>query len=169
MLRDVHDTLAGDVEGGAVVDRGADHGQAHRDVDAGLDAQDLHRAVALVVVHRHHQVVVAAAGEEERVSAGSGPTGVDAVGLQLDGRGDLLGLLAVAEQTVLAGVRVDGADADPGVGDAGAPQALVAAPDGALDQAGLDLGDGIDQAEWVVTWITLTLGVESIIDTSSIP
>ena len=68
----------------------ADHGQANRDVDAGLDSQDVHRAVNLVVVHRDNQVVVAAAGQED----GGGLPGAgcgDAVGLQLlDGRGDLL-------------------------------------------------------------------------------
>ncbi len=44
------------------------------DVDAGLEAEHLDRAVALVVVHRDDEVVVAAAGEEEeRCRPGSGP------------------------------------------------------------------------------------------------
>ena len=59
----VGDALAGDVEGGAVIDGGADDRQAERDVDAGkllpaagrgidLEAEQLHRDVSLVVIHR---------------------------------------------------------------------------------------------------------------------
>lgn len=60
------------------------------DVDTGLDAQDLHGAVPLVVVHRDDQVEVAAAGQEERGVGRERAAGVDAVGLQLfDGLGDL--------------------------------------------------------------------------------
>src|SRR6478609_746576 len=61
----VGDAGPGDVEGGAVVDGRPDDGQADRDVDTGLEAEHLDRAVALVVVHRDDEVVVAAAGEEE--------------------------------------------------------------------------------------------------------
>ncbi len=53
-------------------------------------------------------------------------------------------LLAVAEQAVLAGVRVDAADADLRVRVAGVDEGLVAAADGALDEAGLDPVDGVD-------------------------
>ena len=52
----------------------------------------------------------------------------------------------MSEEAVLAGVRVDGADADARVGDAGFHQRVVRAHDGALDQAGVDFGDGVDEA-----------------------
>ena len=68
----VGDALADDVEGGAVVDGGADDRQAERDVDAGevvplaggrvdLEAEQLDRDVALVVVVGDHGVVLAGA------------------------------------------------------------------------------------------------------------
>ena len=56
-------------------------------------------------------------------------------------------LLAVAEQAVLAGVRIDAAHRDPRRGDAGAHQRVVSAPDRSLDQAGLDSRDRVDQAD----------------------
>src|ERR1039458_8404601 len=47
-------TLAGDVECGAVVDGGADDGDAERDVDGALEVDELHRDVALVVRSEEH-------------------------------------------------------------------------------------------------------------------
>src|SRR5919202_5680071 len=66
------DALAGDVEGGAVVHRGADDRQAEGDVDArqrlpparrGVhrEAEQLDRDVPLVVVHGANRVVLAGA------------------------------------------------------------------------------------------------------------
>ena len=90
----------------------------------------------LVVVHGDDQVVVAASGEEESGVGGEWAAGVDAVGAQGLERGhDLLCLLAVAEQAVLAGVRIDAAHPDERILDPGADQRVVAAADGALDQA----------------------------------
>jgi hypothetical protein len=83
------------------------HGQAHGDVDADFEAEDLDGAMALVVVHRDDQVVVAAAGQEEGGVGRERADGVDPVGLELlDGRGDLLRFLAVTEEAVLPRVRV---------------------------------------------------------------
>ena len=78
-------------------------------------------------------------------------------------------LFAVAEQAVFPGVRVDAAQPDLGVGVAGAYEGVMAAAHGAFHQAGFDLGHGVDRPMWVVTWMTLSLGVDSIIDTSSVP
>src|SRR6478609_3344776 len=104
----VGDARARDVEGSAVVDRGPDDRQADRHVDARLEAEHLDGAVPLVVVHRDDEVVVAAAGEEEQGVRREGPVDVDAVGAgRLDPGVDLRLLLAVAEETVLTGVRVD--------------------------------------------------------------
>ncbi len=60
------DALPGDVERGAVVDRRADDRQAERDVDAGVERQQLHRPVTLVVVHAHDRVVALAGGRPGR-------------------------------------------------------------------------------------------------------
>src|SRR5689334_12342641 len=122
---------AGDVEGGAVVDAGADHRQAHGDVDACLEAEHLDRAVPLVVVHRHDEVEVPTAGAEEHGVGGERSEYVDALAARLlQSRGDLLLLLAAAEEAVLPGVRVDAADRDAGVLDAGLDQGVVAAAHG---------------------------------------
>src|SRR4051812_3997175 len=69
---------ARDVEGGPVVDAGADDRQADGDVDAGLDAEDLDGPVPLVVVHRHDQVEVPAAGPEEDGVRRERSLGIDA-------------------------------------------------------------------------------------------
>src|SRR6202034_163842 len=45
------DALAGDVGGGAVIGRGADEGQAQRDIDAALEIDGLERDERLVVIH----------------------------------------------------------------------------------------------------------------------
>ena len=47
---------------------------------------------------------------------------------------------------MLAGVRIDGADADARLLDAGFHQGVLCALDGALHQTGIDLGNGVDQA-----------------------
>jgi hypothetical protein len=44
-------------------------------------------------------------------------------------------------------MRIDGADADLGMGDAGAHQHLMPARDHTLDEPGLDLRDRIQQAD----------------------
>ena len=107
------DALPGDVERRAVVDRRADDRQAERDVDPGVERQQLHRPVALVVVHAHDRVVAAAVhGLVEHGVGRVRAAGVDARGARLlDGRGDPLDVLG-AEQPVLAGVRVEPADGD---------------------------------------------------------
>src|ERR1700751_503274 len=65
----VGDALAGDIEGGSVVDRGANNRQSERDVDAGqflpaagggidFEAEQLDRNVSLVVIYGDHGVVL---------------------------------------------------------------------------------------------------------------
>ncbi len=56
------DIFASDVEGGAVVDGGANDGEADGDVHPAIEIEELHGDVALVVVHRHHQIVLALDG-----------------------------------------------------------------------------------------------------------
>ena len=67
--------LAGNVECGAVVDRGAEDGDAERDIDGALEVDELHRDVALVVIHRDDEVEFTADAAEKdgvrRVRAGA--------------------------------------------------------------------------------------------------
>ena len=62
------DVAADDIEGAAARARGHGHRQAAVQRDAAVEAHELHRDLALVVVHRHHRIEIAAArGEEHRV------------------------------------------------------------------------------------------------------
>ena len=142
-----------------MVHRGAHHVQADRDVNPGFQPEDLHRAVALVVVHGHHQVEVAAAGAVEQRVGRQRAGDVQAPRLQqADGGDDLLFLFAVTEQAVFPGVRVDAADADARLRDAGAvyacacsrAQVLRASPDGVYPGTCRDLGLDLDAEE--VSW-----------------
>ena len=110
----VGDVLAGDVEGGAVVDGGADDGDAEGDVDGGLEVDELHGDVALVVIHGDDEIEFAAQAADEDGVGGVGAGAVDAqlAGL-FDGGGDDGGVLG-AEEVVLAGVGIEAADGDAG-------------------------------------------------------
>ena len=56
---------AGDIKGGAMINRGANDGQTHADVDAAVKGQQLHGDVALVMVHGDDNVIVAFDGAQE--------------------------------------------------------------------------------------------------------
>src|SRR3990172_7535890 len=59
---------ARDVEGGAVIDRGADDGEADGDVDPPFEADQLQRDMSLIVVHGDHGIEFAALqAVEERI------------------------------------------------------------------------------------------------------
>src|ERR1700722_12916049 len=107
---------AGDVERGPVVDGGPDPGPPNSGVGAGVEPQHLDRAVALVVVHGDRHVELASPGAEEDRVRGQRADRLHALlSRAADCRLDLLLLLAVAEQAVLAGVGIDAADGDAGV------------------------------------------------------
>ena len=76
----VGDALAGDVEGGAVIDRGAVDRQAERDVHRGVEGDELDRDVALVVVLGDDQVEGAVVGAVEDGVGGDRALHVDAFG-----------------------------------------------------------------------------------------
>jgi hypothetical protein len=89
---------AGDIEGGAVIDGGADNREADRDVYAGLNAEHLHGTVTLVVIHGYDDVKVAAPGAKEKRIGGQRAFNVPAAGpTGLDSRFDLGFFLAVPE------------------------------------------------------------------------
>ena len=58
---------AGNIEGRAVIDGGANDGQAERDVDRVAKARVLEHRQALVVVHREHCILVTRGRRERRV------------------------------------------------------------------------------------------------------
>ena len=114
---------AGDVESGAVIDGGADHGEADGDVHACLQAEDLYGTMALIVIHGDHHVEIAARGAEEQCVGGKRAFDVPSTGSAgVDGGNDFSFLFAVAEDSVLAGVGIDTANADFSPGDSGVYQ-----------------------------------------------
>ena len=96
---------------------------AGRGID--LEAQQLDRDVALVVVHGDHRVVLAGAQLDEDGVAGHRADHVEPVGDRFGDRrrGDVDVL--PAEQAALAGMRVERRDGDPRRGDAEPQQRLV--------------------------------------------
>src|SRR3989344_5600775 len=144
----VGNALAGDVEGGAVIDRGADHFQANGDVHTRLKPQHLYRTVALVVIHRHHQIEVTATGAEKQGVGRQRAGDIKAALLQqLHRRDDFFFLFTVAEPAIFTGMRIDTAYADAWARDTGLDQRRIAALDGALDQPRLDLADRVGDAD----------------------
>ena len=73
---------AGDVEGGAVIGRGAHERQAERDVDGVVEGQRLDRDQRLVVIHAERGVVGLARRLVEHGVGGQRPARIDAVGDQ---------------------------------------------------------------------------------------
>ena len=78
MLPGIGHALAGDIERGAVIDRGADDRQPDRDVDRGAKRQQLHRDQTLIVIARDHAVEFAARGAHEHGVAGDRAADLDA-------------------------------------------------------------------------------------------
>ena len=101
---------AGEIERGAVIDRGAHDRQPERHVDARAEARVLEHGQALVVVHREHRIGFAQAlGIEKRVG-GQRPDDVVARGAQrVEHRRDDFDFLA-AEMAGFAGVRIQARD-----------------------------------------------------------
>ncbi len=140
----IGDALPGPVERGAVVHRHAEERQPDRHVDAGeagpgaallvvVEAERLHRHVPLVVVHRDHDVELAPAGAGEDRVGGQGTVHVEPGPPRvLDGRDDP-GLLLVAEEAVLARVRIEPAHRNTGPRAAQAGHGLLGQVDDAAD------------------------------------
>src|SRR5438270_13742931 len=101
--------------------------------------------MTLVVIHGDNDVKVAPLCEEEKCICGERTDDVPTAALTgFHSWTDLVGFLAAAKQTVLASVGVDTADADSGFGDTAAHNRSMRAGDGAFDQSGLDLLDGVE-------------------------
>ena len=164
-LSGARDALAGDVERGAVVGRGAHERQAQRDVDAAIEIDRLDRDQRLVVIHAQRRVVACRAAAWNIVSAASGPRASIPARAQFgDGRRDDLDLLA-AEAARFAGMRVEPGNREDRRGDA-----EIAAQRRRGDPAGMNDFCRVDSASiarrsarWIVTGTTRSSGHTSII------
>jgi len=117
--------LACDVEGGAVVDGGADEGQAEVDADALFEAVDLDGDVALVVVHGEDNVVDPLDGLVEDYIGGNGALGQNALSPGVSHCGGDGGCFFVAQKAAVAGVGIESRGGDPGCGESPIAEALV--------------------------------------------
>ena len=111
----------GDREGGAVVRAGAGFRQAQGDVYGVVEIEQFERDEALVVIHRDDGIEVAERRiPENRIGhSWTGEMRFAQVIQAADGGSDDPGFL-IAESTVLAGVRIESCDGDPGLVDAAA-------------------------------------------------
>ncbi len=105
--------LAGDVVGGAVRGRADRKREAAHQRDAAIETHQLHRDLALVVIHRHDRVEVAASrAHEHRVGRERARRrATPSRARRFDGRRDDVDLLA-AEVAAVAGVRIEPGDRD---------------------------------------------------------
>ena len=102
---------AGDVEGGAVVGRGAHEGQPERHVDRAVESQRLDRDQRLVVIHAERGVVAGArAPRWNSVSAGSGPRASMPSALSCATAGATIAQILLAHGAVFAGMRIEAGD-----------------------------------------------------------
>ena len=114
---------AGDVEGGAVIGRGAHERQPERDIDRVVEGQRLDRDQRLVVIHRERHVVARARGGVKQRIGRQRAARIDAVGAQALDRGRDDGDILLAERAVLAGMRVETGHHQPRPRDAEAARA----------------------------------------------
>src|SRR5690606_27636679 len=126
----VGNSLAGDIEGGAVVDARADERQPHRNVYAIFNSKVFDRNQSLVVVLGNHNVELPAACPPEEGVAWPGAADVQpGFAGQVDSRFDDFDFFR-AETSVFAGVRVQSCHRDTGLGDTSLQTGSLGQPDG---------------------------------------
>ena len=96
-----------DVEGRPVVDARTEKGQAEREGDGPLEIEGLAGDVALVVVEREDGRVAPRLGEMEDRIGPDRPGDGDSARARLGDGGDYLAALLVAEEAVLAAMRIE--------------------------------------------------------------
>ena len=156
---------AGDVEGRAVIRRGADERQSQRDVDGVLEGDRLDRDQRLVVIHADRAVIgLARRGVEHGVGRQRSPD-VDAFAAQrFDRRRDDFDVLG-AERAVFAGMRIEAGYRKPRMGEAetGSSRSATAmravATISSLDSCAI----ASRSERWMVTGTTASAGDHSII------
>ena len=74
---------AGDIEGGAVIGRGADERQAERDIDGAVEGERLHRDQRLIVEHAERDIIAGPRLRMKKRVGGKRSEGVDAFRPQL--------------------------------------------------------------------------------------
>ena len=124
---------AGDVEGGAVIGRGAHERQAERDVDRVIERQRLDRDQRLVVIHRERRVVALARRLMEHRVGRQRAARVDALGHEPLDRGPHDRQVLLAERAFLARMRIEAGDGEARMRDAEAVAQIAR-----HDAAGLD-------------------------------
>ena len=138
----------GNVERGAMVDRGADDRQTDRDIHSGVDTKHFDGTVTLVMIHRDDDIEIAPAGPEKqgvrRQRSFDVPAAFPAGPHR---RLDFRFFLAPSEKSVLAGVRIDTAHSDTRMRESRLVQGLLRSSDGAFDQTRLDPLDRIDETD----------------------
>src|SRR5690606_33810135 len=133
------------IEGRAVVDAGAYEGQAHRYIDALVNAHVLDRNKALVVVLGNHDVEFAPAGAHEHGIPWPGATGINTGGPGLfDGRRNDVDVFP-SETSFFTGMRVQSGHCDTGLGNARLDAGTMGKPYGlqlkVLGDQGADLAE----------------------------
>ena len=95
-----------------MIGRGADEGQAERDVDAFVEGDGLDRDQRLIVIHRKRGVIAGARpGVEHRVRR-MGAARIDPERAQAFDRGADDGIVLLAQRAALAGMGIEAADRD---------------------------------------------------------
>src|SRR5581483_6971900 len=140
------DVLAGDIERGAVVDRGGQNGDAEGHVHSRFKVEELHGDVPLVVIHRDDEIVRAVRGAKEDGVGRDWTFAVDPACAAGFDRGKNEALVFPAEEPVLAGVRVEAANSDSRLRLAEKLHGLVTKLNGADDAGGVEIA-GFAQAD----------------------
>ena len=104
---------AGDVEGGAVIRRGAHERQAERDVDGMIEGERLDRDQRLIVIHAERRVIVRARPFMKHRIGGKRTPGIDPFGDEARHRRRDDRAILLAERTLFAGMRIEPGDREP--------------------------------------------------------
>src|SRR5580698_3519030 len=139
---------ARDIECSPVIDRGPDYGKTDGDVHSGLQSKNLHRPVSLIVIHRDDQVEVSPLGAKKQAVGRQRSLDIPSLfAAGFNSRQDFLFLFAITEQSVFTCVRIDATDANFWALNPRFLKRTIASLDGSLDQARLDLRNGVNQAD----------------------
>ena len=117
--RRICDSLAGDIERGAVIGRGADEWQSNCDIHGAIELQRLERNQPLIVIHRDRGVEIKRVGlADERGVGRERAVGVDAFALRAPNRGRDHADFLVAEHPAFTGMGIQPEHGDSRMGDA---------------------------------------------------